>query len=51
LQEAHVPAWRRDRLPLLASGEQILWAAELGIDCRFAAAADEAGILLTWLAC
>ena len=49
LQEAQVPRWRRSRLPLLASGEQVLWVAELGADCRFAAAAEEPGILPTWV--
>jgi tRNA(Ile)-lysidine synthase len=51
LQEAQVPQWRRNRLPLLACREQVLWVAELGVDCRFAAQADEAGILPTWLPC
>jgi len=51
LQEAQIPQWRRERLPLLVCGEQVLWVAELGVDCRFAAQADEAGILPTWLPC
>jgi tRNA(Ile)-lysidine synthase len=49
LREAGVPQWQRDRLPLLACEGQVLWAAQLGIDCRFAAAAHEAGVLPTWL--
>jgi tRNA(Ile)-lysidine synthase len=51
LQEAGVPRWQRDRLPLLASGGQVLWAAQLGIDCRFAAMAREPGVLPTWVPC
>ncbi len=49
LREAGVPPWRRDRLPLLACEGHVLWAAQLGIDCRFAAAAHEPGVLPTWL--
>lgn len=49
LRESGVPQWQRDRLPLLACEGQVLWAAELGIDCRFAAAAHEPGVLPTWL--
>jgi tRNA(Ile)-lysidine synthase len=49
LQEAGVPEWQRDRLPLLASDGNVLWVAQLGIDCRFAAAAREPGVMPTWL--
>jgi tRNA(Ile)-lysidine synthase len=49
LQEASVPQWQRDRLPLLACGEEVLWVAQVGIDCRFAAVAAEPGVLPTWL--
>jgi tRNA(Ile)-lysidine synthase len=49
LQEAGVPQWQRDRLPLLAADGHVLWVAELGIDCRFAAAAQEPGVLPIWL--
>ena len=49
LQEAGVPQWQRDRLPLLACDDQVLWMAQLGIDCRFSAAADQPGILPVWL--
>jgi tRNA(Ile)-lysidine synthase len=49
LQEAGVPQWQRDRLPLLACDGDVLWVAQLGIDCRFAAAAQEPGVLPTWL--
>jgi len=34
-QEAGVPAWQRERLPLLYSGEELVWAAGLGVDVRF----------------
>ena len=34
-QEAGVPSWQRDRLPLLYCGDELVWAAGLGIDARF----------------
>ena len=49
LQEAGVPQWQRDRWPLLVADGRVLWVAQLGVDCRFAAAAQEPGVLPTWL--
>ncbi len=34
-QEAGVPSWARDRLPLLFCGDDLVWAAGLGIDVRY----------------
>ena len=34
-QEASVPSWQRERLPLLYCGDELVWAAELGVDARF----------------
>jgi tRNA(Ile)-lysidine synthase len=34
-QEAGVPSWQRDRLPLLFFGDELVWAAGLGVDVRF----------------
>ncbi len=48
LQEAAMPHWQRDRLPLVFCDDALVWAAEVGSDCRFAAAAEEPGILLAW---
>jgi len=47
-QTAGVPPWLRDRLPTLYVGEQLAWVAELGVDERYAAAAGEASLVLTW---
>lgn len=44
-----VPPWRRDRLPLLWSGEQLVWVAELGIDCSFIARAGAPGVMPCWV--
>lgn len=34
-QEAGIPAWRRQRLPLLWAGKQLLFVAGLGMHCRW----------------
>lgn len=47
-QEAAVPAWQRERLPLLFSGEQLVWVPGLGIDARFQAKKNLAGVLPEW---
>lgn len=48
LQESAVPTWQRASLPLLWRGDELLWAAGIGIDARHAAAAGEAGVLPIW---
>jgi tRNA(Ile)-lysidine synthase len=48
LQEAAVPGWERDRLPLLFAGNALVWVPGIGQDCRFAAAAEEAAVMLRW---
>lgn len=48
LRELDVAPWQRARLPLLFCGEHLAWVAGVGIDCRFAAAHTEAGILPHW---
>lgn len=46
LQEAAVPPWERDRLPLLFCGEHLAWAAEIGYDADCLASPGEPGIIL-----
>jgi tRNA(Ile)-lysidine synthase len=48
LQEAAVPEWERDRLPLLFAGDALVWVPGVGQDCRFAAAAEEPAVMLHW---
>ena len=48
LQEASVPAWERNYLPYLWSGERLAWVAGLGVDVKFACPAGEAGVLPVW---
>ena len=50
LQEAGIPQWRRDRLPLLFSAGELVWVPGLGLDCRYAAQSGEAGVLPHWIA-
>jgi tRNA(Ile)-lysidine synthase len=47
-QEAGVPPWRRERLPLLYKGADLVWVPGLGIDARFSATAGEAGLIPEW---
>ncbi|MBA2482955.1 MAG: tRNA lysidine(34) synthetase TilS [Nitrosomonas sp.] len=47
-QEALIPSWRRHALPLLFSGEQLVWVPGIGIDCDFQTKPGEIGLLPTW---
>jgi tRNA(Ile)-lysidine synthase len=49
LQERQVPPWLRARIPLLYCGEELVWAAGLGIDCAWQARAHEASLNPCWL--
>jgi tRNA(Ile)-lysidine synthase len=47
-QEASVPPWRRERMPLLFCGEDLVWVPVLGVDAAYQAAKNGAGILPEW---
>jgi tRNA(Ile)-lysidine synthase len=47
-QEAGVPPWERDRLPLLARGDDVVWVPGLGVDVRYQAAKNAPGVLPEW---
>ncbi len=47
-QEAGIPAWQRDRLPLLFDGDTLVWVPGLGIDARYQARKGEPGWLPRW---
>ena len=49
LQEAGLPAWQRERLPLLFAGSALVWIPDIGVDHRYAAQAGEPGVLPEWL--
>jgi tRNA(Ile)-lysidine synthase len=48
LQEARLPPWQRERLPLLYCGEHLVWVAGIGVDCSFQAASGELAIRPVW---
>ena len=50
LQEAKLPPWRRETLPLLFCEETLVWAPGIGIDMEFVARADEPGWVIAWQA-
>ena len=47
-QEAGVPPWKRERLPLIYCGDQLVWVPGLGTDCRYAVAGKHAGWVPEW---
>src|SRR5258706_818424 len=47
-QEAGVPPWERERMPLLFCGEELVWAPGLGVDAKFVSAGRAPGILPDW---
>ena len=49
LQEAGIPPWRRERSPLIFCGSDLVWAAEIGVDCAYRAAPNEAALRPAWL--
>jgi tRNA(Ile)-lysidine synthase len=48
LQEGALPPWMRERLPLLYLGDHLAAVPGIGVDARFACAADEVGLLPVW---
>ena len=48
LQEAGIPPWQRERLPLIFSGGKLVWVAGIGADCAFQAATGEAAVEPAW---
>ena len=48
LQEASIPPWERNAMPLLFCGEKLVWVPGIGIDCEFQVKSDELGILPIW---
>jgi tRNA(Ile)-lysidine synthase len=47
-QEAGIPPWERERLPLLYRGEELVWAPGLGVDVKFLAASRADGLMPEW---
>jgi tRNA(Ile)-lysidine synthase len=49
LQEAALPPWEREALPLLFGGEHLVWAPGFGIDCAFQAEPGEMALTVEWV--
>src|SRR6185312_1504849 len=47
-QEAAVPEWERERLPLLFRGERLAWVPGIGVAADFACAPGMAGMVPAW---
>jgi tRNA(Ile)-lysidine synthase len=48
LQERDVPSWRRERLPLLYSGDELVCVPGIGEECSYQADAGEPGMIVSW---
>jgi tRNA(Ile)-lysidine synthase len=47
-QEAGIPPWERERIPMLFSGDDLVWVPGLGIDARFQAVVGADGLMPEW---
>jgi tRNA(Ile)-lysidine synthase len=47
-QEAGVPPWERERLPLIYCGDELVWVPGVGTDCRYRSAGKTAGWMPEW---
>ncbi|MFM9912019.1 MAG: tRNA lysidine(34) synthetase TilS [Methylophilaceae bacterium] len=45
-QEAGVPPWERERMPLVWHGDELVAVLDIGIDCEWRAKPEEAGLLV-----
>jgi len=48
MQEAHIPPWERERLPLVFCGRELAWAPVIGADCAYGAAPGERAVAPSW---
>jgi len=48
LQEARIPPWERERLPLIFCGQELVWAPGVGVNCAFQAEAAEPAVEPAW---
>jgi tRNA(Ile)-lysidine synthase len=48
LQEAKLPPWQRECLPLIFCGDVLVWAPGIGTDCAFQAREGESAWLPAW---
>ena len=50
-QAFDVPAWERERLPLVCAAQQLLYAAGIGLDCHCLSLLERPRVTLRWLSC
>jgi tRNA(Ile)-lysidine synthase len=50
LQEAGMPTWERDALPLVFCGEALAAVPGVGVDVAYRACAGAQGVVVTWQA-
>lgn len=48
LQEARIPPWERERLPLIYCGKDLVWAPGVGVSCSFQATSREPSLRPVW---
>ncbi len=48
LQEQGIPPWQRAALPLLRTNDNLVWVADVGIDCQYQCGPGELGWLVSW---
>lgn len=51
LQEANIPPWQRERLPLVYCDDILAVVPGIGVACSLQAGPDEAGLVISWQAC
>jgi tRNA(Ile)-lysidine synthase len=47
-QACDVPAWERERLPIVSSGKALLFAAGIGMDCHHIGTGSGPFVVLRW---
>ena len=48
-QACNVPAWERERLPIVSAGRDLLFAAGIGMDCQHVGEGGDGRIVLRWV--
>jgi tRNA(Ile)-lysidine synthase len=48
MQEARIPPWERERLPLVFCGSDLVWAPLIGVDSAYRAAPGERAVFPIW---
>lgn len=48
LQEANIPPWQRERLPLVYCDDVLAVVPGIGVACSLQATPDEAGLMISW---